>query len=141
MRSLLVQRSLHKLAKVGLIFSVVASGKCSFGLDLLSRSHKASNLIHAPVVMRIDAHHNVHIHGQRPAGGIRLVSDRRTALNKPSTGNRGMNSRAKLPRPPNSFILYRQHHHPLLKETQPNLHNNEICKWSNITYSSQLIEL
>lgn len=35
---------------------------------------------------------------------------------------------AKVPRPPNAFILYRQHHHPLVKERSPELHNNEICK-------------
>lgn len=36
---------------------------------------------------------------------------------------------AKVPRPPNAFILYRQHHHPKLKEAHPNLSNNEICKF------------
>ena len=34
----------------------------------------------------------------------------------------------KVPRPPNAFILYRQHHHPLVKRASPHLHNNEICK-------------
>ncbi|PYH89060.1 mating-type HMG-box protein MAT1-2 [Aspergillus ellipticus CBS 707.79] len=33
---------------------------------------------------------------------------------------------AKVPRPPNAFILYRQRHHPKLKEAHPNLSNNEI---------------
>ncbi|RAL06396.1 HMG-box domain-containing protein [Aspergillus ibericus CBS 121593] len=33
---------------------------------------------------------------------------------------------AKVPRPPNAFILYRQHHHPKLKEAHPSLSNNEI---------------
>ena len=37
---------------------------------------------------------------------------------------------AKVPRPPNAFILYRQHHHPKLKEAHPNLSNNEICEFS-----------
>ncbi|KAL4805463.1 hypothetical protein BDV18DRAFT_140950 [Aspergillus unguis] len=32
----------------------------------------------------------------------------------------------KIPRPPNAFILYRQHHHPRVKETYPDLSNNEI---------------
>ena len=35
---------------------------------------------------------------------------------------------AKIPRPPNAFILYRQHFHPSMKKQNPNLHNNEICK-------------
>ncbi|KAL4894195.1 mating type protein MAT1-2-1 [Aspergillus ambiguus] len=33
---------------------------------------------------------------------------------------------AKVPRPPNAFILYRQHHHPKVKEAHPHLSNNEI---------------
>ncbi|KAL4860448.1 hypothetical protein BDV12DRAFT_205047 [Aspergillus spectabilis] len=32
----------------------------------------------------------------------------------------------KIPRPPNAFILYRQRHHPRVKETYPDLSNNEI---------------
>ncbi|EQL36520.1 HMG domain-containing protein, variant 4 [Blastomyces dermatitidis ER-3] len=32
----------------------------------------------------------------------------------------------KIPRPPNAFILYRQHHHPLVKASHPGFHNNEI---------------
>lgn len=33
----------------------------------------------------------------------------------------------KIPRPPNAFILYRQHHHPLIKADHPDYHNNDIC--------------
>lgn len=33
----------------------------------------------------------------------------------------------KVPRPPNAFILYRQHHHPLVKAAHPEYHNNDIC--------------
>ncbi|KAL4821103.1 hypothetical protein BDW67DRAFT_180649 [Aspergillus spinulosporus] len=33
---------------------------------------------------------------------------------------------AKIPRPPNAFILYRQHHYPKVKEARPDLSNNEI---------------
>ena len=36
--------------------------------------------------------------------------------------------KVKVARPPNAFILYRQHHHPLLKNQNPDLHNNQICK-------------
>ncbi|KAL2793305.1 hypothetical protein BJX66DRAFT_306190 [Aspergillus keveii] len=32
----------------------------------------------------------------------------------------------KIPRPPNAFILYRQHHHPKVKEAYPDFSNNEI---------------
>ncbi|KAK2757350.1 hypothetical protein FQN54_004864 [Arachnomyces sp. PD_36] len=33
---------------------------------------------------------------------------------------------AKVPRPPNAFILYRQHYHPVIKEEHPEYHNNDI---------------
>ncbi|KAK9601303.1 hypothetical protein V6Z92_001352 [Aspergillus fumigatus] len=32
----------------------------------------------------------------------------------------------KVPRPPNAFILYRQHHHPKIKEAYPDYSNNDI---------------
>ena len=35
---------------------------------------------------------------------------------------------SKVPRPPNAFILYRQHHHPVIKGLHPDFHNNQICK-------------
>jgi len=34
----------------------------------------------------------------------------------------------KIPRPPNSWILYRQHHHYTVTAAHPDLHNNQICK-------------
>ena len=37
----------------------------------------------------------------------------------------------KVARPPNAFILYRQHHHPLVKAGHPRLHNNQICKFAH----------
>ena len=37
----------------------------------------------------------------------------------------------KVARPPNAFILYRQHHHPLVKAAHPELHNNQICKFAH----------
>ena len=36
--------------------------------------------------------------------------------------------KAKVPRPPNAFILYRQERHPVLKSEHPEYHNNDICK-------------
>ena len=35
----------------------------------------------------------------------------------------------KVARPPNAFILYRQHHHDHVKAAHPKLHNNQICKF------------
>ncbi|KAL8772022.1 MAG: hypothetical protein Q9209_002687 [Squamulea sp. 1 TL-2023] len=42
----------------------------------------------------------------------------------------------KIARPPNAFILYRQHHHPIVKSQNPDLHNNQISimlgqQWQN----------
>jgi HMG (high mobility group) box len=34
---------------------------------------------------------------------------------------------AKIPRPPNAFILYRRSHHPIVKQAHPEMHNNDIC--------------
>ena len=35
---------------------------------------------------------------------------------------------SKIPRPPNAFILYRQHYHPKIKEAYPDFQNNDICE-------------
>lgn len=37
--------------------------------------------------------------------------------------------KAKVARPANAFILYRQHHHPMVKAQDPNIHNNRICEY------------
>ena len=39
---------------------------------------------------------------------------------------------AKIPRPPNAFILYRQRHHPIIKEQYPGYSNNRICKLASL---------
>jgi hypothetical protein len=41
---------------------------------------------------------------------------------------RKSSKRADIPRPMNAFLLYRQHHHPLIKAEYPDIHNNDICK-------------
>ncbi|KAI9045813.1 HMG-box domain-containing protein [Aspergillus affinis] len=44
-------------------------------------------------------------------------------------GKTGIHAKpAKVPRPLNAFILYRQYHHPKVKEAYPAFSNNEICK-------------
>ncbi|ERF75012.1 hypothetical protein EPUS_08057 [Endocarpon pusillum Z07020] len=40
----------------------------------------------------------------------------------------GNDKHAKIPRPPNAFILYRQAHHPIIKAENPGFHNNDISK-------------
>lgn len=39
----------------------------------------------------------------------------------------------KVPRPPNAFILYRQYHHPKIRNANPDIHNNEICGFEDIS--------
>lgn len=34
----------------------------------------------------------------------------------------------KIPRPPNAYILYRRDRHTLVKQQEPHLSNNEVCK-------------
>ena len=38
---------------------------------------------------------------------------------------------AKIPRPPNAFIIYRKAHHSKIVAENPSLHNNQICKYSD----------
>ena len=79
-------------------------------------------------MVTIDARGIHHIHAKMDPHGRHSVSDEGTVKPKPSTGNKGKVAPVKLPRPPNSFILYRQRHHPDIKAEHPELHNNEICK-------------
>ncbi|KAH6997292.1 hypothetical protein EDB80DRAFT_883438 [Ilyonectria destructans] len=39
------------------------------------------------------------------------------------------NKYAKIPRPPNAYILYRRDRHRYIKLGQPGIHNNEICEY------------
>jgi hypothetical protein len=36
--------------------------------------------------------------------------------------------KSKVPRPPNAWILYRQHNHAAVKAAHPGITNNDICK-------------
>jgi hypothetical protein len=49
---------------------------------------------------------------------------------------------AKIPRPPNAYILYRKDRHHNVKSAHPGIHNNEICKsrWP-LMFASQLKSL
>nr|AUZ20788.1 putative mating type 1-2-1 protein [Venturia effusa]AUZ20791.1 putative mating type 1-2-1 protein [Venturia effusa] len=53
-----------------------------------------------------------------------------------SLDTRDRKSKAKVPRPANAFILYRQHQHPIIKAQFPGIVNNDISKkvaalWKN----------
>ena len=47
--------------------------------------------------------------------------------------------KSKIPRPPNAFILYRNWHHPLIKAANPEMHNNQICKFTFLFLKMMLI--
>lgn len=88
-----------------------------------------SNMISAPVKMVRDAFGNILIQPlPLDSLGRKSISEKGPSTSKLSDVNEGKNWRGKLPRPPNSFILYRQHHHPIVKAENPGFHNNQICK-------------
>ncbi len=82
--------------------------------------------IPSEAIIRIAPAHNARGHDQIIQGAQKA---------KPRTSNK-----AKVARPPNAFILYRQHHHPLVKAEYPNLHNNQICEYfASLIKRSKLI--
>ncbi|KAB8068059.1 mating type protein MAT1-2-1 [Aspergillus leporis] len=95
-------------------------------------------LIGAPVVAFVDDTINALRVMRPPAFSGSLISvashDRISNLEEGSTeatgkihGKPALPTRSiKVPRPPNAFILYRQHHHPRIKEAYPDFTNNEI---------------
>lgn len=104
------------------------------GLILTCRN---SALLGTPVVSFLDESINALRVLRTPAfsgSSISVASHAKTFSSK--TGEVPVKSRAastkstKIPRPPNAFILYRQHHHPKVKGAYPELSNNEICKFS-----------
>ncbi|KAI9701696.1 MAG: Transcription factor Sox-2 [Bogoriella megaspora] len=52
-----------------------------------------------------------------------------TVASNPQPASRNARrAKDKVARPPNAFILYRQHHHPKVREKLPDMHNNDISK-------------
>lgn len=104
--------------------------------DLTSQN---SALLGAPVVSFIDESINVLRVLRTPAfsGSSISVASHARAFGSHSSGISAKSrpnslKPTKIPRPPNAFILYRQHHHPKVKETYPDLSNNEICKFDTM---------
>ncbi|PWY67507.1 mating-type HMG-box protein MAT1-2 [Aspergillus heteromorphus CBS 117.55] len=113
-------------------------------IDMISQNNvnkiktRLSALIGAPVVAFVDETINalrvmrtpafsgtaVSVASPEVASGIKLEAAEAAAPKNERTT--APVRTAKVPRPPNAFILYRQHHHPQLKEAHPNLSNNEI---------------
>jgi hypothetical protein len=55
-----------------------------------------------------------------------------SAVTTPKNNTGGMDTgtvvKSKVPRPPNAWILYRQHNHASVKAAHPGITNNDICK-------------
>nr|QIA15779.1 mating type protein MAT1-2 [Venturia carpophila] len=66
-----------------------------------------------------------------PLPGFTTTTSMPTAASPASASSadiRDRKSRAKVPRPANAFILYRQHQHPIIKAQFPGIVNNDISK-------------
>lgn len=51
-----------------------------------------------------------------------------SAITTPKNDDGRMDTKSKVPRPPNAWILYRQHNHAAVKAAHPGITNNDICK-------------
>jgi len=51
-----------------------------------------------------------------------------TELAEQATSAGTVVKKSKVPRPPNAWILYRQHNHAAVKSAHPGIMNNDICK-------------
>ncbi|KAE8148543.1 hypothetical protein BDV25DRAFT_158119 [Aspergillus avenaceus] len=99
---------------------------------------RLGTLIGAPVVAFVDESINALRVMRTPAfsGSVISVASHNRISNmekEPADASGNMHGKhvipakvAKVPRPPNAFILYRQHHHPRIKEAYPEFTNNEI---------------
>ena len=56
-----------------------------------------------------------------------------------TTASTAAGKEAKIPRPPNAYILYRKERHNTVKEANPGITNNEICKSKYLKGDRKLI--
>jgi len=88
-----------------------------------------SNLISGPVSAMADP--DLQIIRFAPYSGITSATQSPmigSPEQAPSPKRASPKSKAKIPRPANAFILYRQYHHPLVKAQFPGIVNNDISK-------------
>lgn len=57
-------------------------------------------------------------------------SDGRKEVTAGEVKSKTKSKKNKVARPPNAFILYRQHHHGRLVDANPGVHNYQICEFS-----------
>lgn len=85
---------------------------------------------HVDEVVRVMKHDELH----RSTLGAMQNLDAQSQLGTHASSNpessplRAFGKRIKVPRPPNAFILYRQHWHPHYKQHNKDMHNNQISK-------------
>lgn len=109
------------LGSKGSILLLNAFGKLQIPSHDFNSFH-LSNTIQASVLIVSDAARNV----IRVQPSFNQMGHSDVIPINPAPKN-GVSKKEKLPRPPNAFILYRQHHHPLIKAKNPGFHNNQIC--------------
>ena len=109
------------------------------GIDEISRRFMYASLPRGAVDGLIDGRDLIGSHAIMTLQGngiielCKLEDQATTNMKNGSLGNGAegdslANKHGKIPRPPNSFILYRQQMHPLIKAANPSFSNNRICK-------------
>ncbi|KAL9116680.1 MAG: hypothetical protein Q9187_006793 [Circinaria calcarea] len=105
------------------------------GLDIIATRFRY--LIQSPVTVVEDASLDaIHIIAVRSAVG-------NPVLYGPQVPKAAAPKKTKVPRPPNAFILYRQHHHPLIAAENPGMLNTQISiilgnQWRNEDQATKL---
>ncbi|KAL8810230.1 MAG: hypothetical protein Q9223_007801 [Gallowayella weberi] len=110
---------------------VVEEALGSRGLALIVE--RFQSMIQAPVEI---IKHELYLTEISPV--IDRKGHKNVAVTESKVDAKAKSKKDKIARPPNAFILYRQHHHPLVKAQYPNLHNNQISiilgkQWQNET--------
>ncbi|KAL9035634.1 MAG: hypothetical protein Q9180_004758 [Flavoplaca navasiana] len=117
----------HGFVDCVVVDSIVENAIGSDGIALIAE--RFQSMIQAPVKIKNRGSLPTVICPTSSAGGHKKVT---ITTPKPKVTSK----KEKVARPPNAFILYRQHHHPIVKSQNPDLHNNQISimlgqQWQN----------
>ncbi|CAI2165387.1 4089_t:CDS:2 [Funneliformis geosporum] len=88
--------------------------------------------------MIIDDHHSDECSGANSPTNSSMSGATSSVGNNINFVTKQTRKKPYIPRPPNSFILYRQHHHPLILNKHPGINNSEISRiiadhWRNLS--------
>ncbi|KAI4284148.1 MAG: hypothetical protein L6R38_001646 [Xanthoria sp. 2 TBL-2021] len=117
----------HGFVNSVIVDSVAENAIGSDGLALIAE--RFQSMIQAPVKIKNRGSLPTMIYPVANTDGHEKLT-----LTKPKS--KTVSKKDKVARPPNAFILYRQHHHPIVKSQNPDLHNNQISimlgqQWQN----------